>query len=125
MSNNKIMTVQEWVAQDSSTREYDAVSRPFYSMQQYAEYYHFEKIHIYTGDQLQAAKEYSKICINAHHRNMVEAAWIAGNNAKLSDALEFVHYIKGCSYDPFTGMYWQSGWKTIEQLYSQFQSRDK
>jgi hypothetical protein len=82
MSNTKIMTAKEW-------HDFKDIHFPISieEMQQYAEYFHAEKMHTYTGDQLQAAKEYSKRCINAHHRNMVEAAWIAGNNAKTSDAV--------------------------------------
>lgn len=68
MSNNKIMTVEEWVAQNPSAREYDAVSRPFYSMQQYAEYYHSEQMK-HVGNN---AKQMTKIEWENRYSNTME-----------------------------------------------------
>ena len=94
----KVMTVEEWIAQDPSTREWDAVSRPFYSMQQFAEYYHAEKMKQVGNDAKQAAEEYALKEFNVNaiedlnsygqsiYRDMVEI-YKAGWQAKPSDAV--------------------------------------
>jgi hypothetical protein len=127
MSNNKIMTSQEWCKIKYGLNA-EQLPTGDSIIQSYAEYYHAEKIHIYTGDQLQAAKEYSKVCINAHHKDMAQAAWIAGNNAKSSDAVEFLNWVNKLGLESLQKNLWKDvlgNRYTSEQLYSQFQNRDK
>ena len=127
MSNNKIMTAQEWCKVKYGTNA-DELPTGATIIESYAEYYHAEQMKQGSNDAEQAAlKEYPSVdesnqptwvdLANVQYRIVEKRkAFIRGWQSKPSDAVEFAEWCM--SNDIPEGA-------TPQQLYSQFQNRDK
>ena len=117
------MTPQEWLIDngkmDKSAKPYEPIMDAF---QQYAEYFHAEKMKQVGNDAEQAAnklwtsKEFSGCQLGkSDFIGLCKQIW----QSKPSDAVEFAEWLHKGNWPAST-----EASKTYEQLYSQFQNRD-